>query len=181
VSDHFFTFIAPPGRRKIPVQKHPNIMYRDYSLQNLNRFKIELSLMDWAPVMNSNEVNDAYSNFWHIYKTCHDANFPFKRQRFNKNIHKKQKFMTIGLLTSRKTKNKLHQSALAEPTAEKIAKYKNYKTIYFRIVRGAKRLYFTSKLNENVGNPKKTWETLNEILGKSKQKESLNQLIINNV
>jgi hypothetical protein len=30
VSDHFFTFIAPPGRRKIPVQKHTNVVSRDY-------------------------------------------------------------------------------------------------------------------------------------------------------
>jgi hypothetical protein len=36
-------------------------------------------------------------------------------------------------------------------------------------------------LAENAKNPKKTWETLNEILGKAKQKESLNKINIENV
>jgi hypothetical protein len=30
-----------------------------------------------------------YSEFWNVYKMCHDASFPLKKKRFNKNIHKK--------------------------------------------------------------------------------------------
>jgi hypothetical protein len=81
--------------------------------------------------------------------------------------------MTLGLLVSRNTKNKLHKTSITIPTVENIQRYKNFKSTYFRVLRGAKKLYFTSKLNANVKNPKKTWETLNEILGKVKQKETL--------
>jgi hypothetical protein len=116
-----------------------------------------------------------------VYKNCHDVCFPLKSKRFNKNIHKKNPFMTLGLLTSRNSKNKLHKISIAEPTGANIQKYKQFKTLYSRVLRGAKKLYFTSKLAENAKNPKKTWETLNEILGKVKQKESLNKINIENV
>jgi hypothetical protein len=69
------------------------------------------------------------------------------------------------------TKNNLHKISLANPTPENIEKYKKFKAAYFRVLRCAKKLYFTSKLTENAKNPKKTWDTLNEILVKIKAKQ----------
>ena len=88
VSDHFFTFIAPPNLCKAQPQYHQSMLSRDYSLNNLNTFKRELSEKDWGCVVNSQEINTSYSEFWNVYKTCHDASFPLKKKRFNKNIHK---------------------------------------------------------------------------------------------
>jgi hypothetical protein len=175
------TFIAPPGRSKSVPPKSPSIMSHDYSRHNLNNFKEELSIIDWSEVYNKRNVDVAYEEFWNRYKNCHDACFPLKRVRFNKNIHTKNPFMTFGLLTSRNTKNRLHKLAVSEPIEENVQRYKRFKAVYFRVLRGAKKLYFTSKLNENLKNPKKTWETLNEILGKSKQKESLSKINIHDV
>ena len=86
--------------------------------------------------------------------------------------------MTTGLLISRNTKNLLHKKAVADPAVANIQRYKTFKSIYFRTLRGAKKLHFTSKLNENLSNPKKTWETLNEILGKSQKRVKIGQINI---
>ncbi len=75
----------------------------------------------------------------------------------------------------------MHKISIVEPTVANIQKYKQFKSIYSRVLRDAKKLYFTAKLAENAKNPKKTWETLNEILGKTKQKESLNKINIDDV
>ncbi len=105
ISDHFFTFVVPPARYKNSPQTHKFVQSRNYSLQNLNNFKTELSIADWTNVTSLNDANLAYNEFWKTYEACHNANFPFIRQRFNKNFHKKQPFMTQGLLVSRNTKN----------------------------------------------------------------------------
>jgi hypothetical protein len=63
--------------------------------------------------------------------------------------------MTNGLLISRSTKNLLHKTSIVNPSAENVKKYKTFKTIYQRVLRAAKKLYFTSKLQENANNPKK--------------------------
>ena len=78
-SDHFITFIAPPSRPKNVSHNHTSIVSRDYSLQNLNNFKAELSAKDWTDVYNSRDVNLAYNEFWSVYKNCHDVCFPLKR------------------------------------------------------------------------------------------------------
>jgi hypothetical protein len=53
--------------------------------------------------------------------------------------------------------------------------------MYQRVLRAAKKLYFTSKLEQNASNPRKTWETLNEILGKCKKSESIEKICVNGV
>jgi hypothetical protein len=181
VSDHFFTFIVPPAPLRNPAHNHRFIQARNYSTHNLNNFKLDLGIADWNSVLTCNDVNMAYNEFWKIYSTSHDANFPLTRKRFNKNIHMRQPFMTQGLLISRNTKNKLHKKAVSDPTLGSIQNYKTYKTLYFKTLWGAKKMYFTNKLNENLGNPKKTWETLNEIQGKPKKTDSVGHININGV
>jgi len=139
---------------------------------------MELGRTNWNSVYAKLDVDEAYEEFWGYYNTLFDRIFRLKRTRFNKNIHKKQNFMTRGILISRNTKKVLHKSSIAFPTAANVQKYKNYKTIYQRVLRGAKKLYFTSKLEENAKNPKKTWETLNEILGKQKNMDSVEKINI---
>jgi hypothetical protein len=89
--------------------------------------------------------------------------------------------MTTGLLVSRKSKNILHKKSLSEPSAENRLKFKTFKTVYSRVLRAAKKLYFTSKLEANAGNPKKIWETLNEITGKTRKTGSIERININGI
>ncbi len=60
-------------------------------------------------------------------------------------------------------------------------KYKTFKQIYFKTVRAAKKLYFQRKFKENTGNSKKTWDTLNEALGKEKKNQYVDKININGV
>jgi hypothetical protein len=181
VSDRFLTFIIPPNRSKTTSTVHKSVTSRNYSLQNLNNFKRELAGSDWATVLTCQNVDAAYEIFWNNYSDCHNRNFPLTRKRFNKNIHKRHHFMTAGLLVSRNNKNNLNKQAIVNARPDNIQRYKNFKTVYFCVLRAAKKLHFTNKINSNIGNSKKTWETLNEILGKSKNNNTINQLNINDM
>jgi hypothetical protein len=52
-----------------------------------------------------------------------------KGKRFDKNIHTKNPFITLGLLTSRNTKNNTNKISIAEPNVVNIQKYKQFKSI----------------------------------------------------
>jgi exonuclease III len=179
VSDHFFTFIMPKSSLKSNQQIHKTIVSRDFSQQNLDRFKLELSIANWDNVLAQRDVDPAYDEFWTIYLEIYNRTFELKRRRFNKNINKRQNFITRGILVSRNTKQNLFKKSISSPSVENIAKYKNFKTIYQRVIRAAKKLYFTSKLESNADNPKKTWETLNEILGKNRGSVNIDSVNIN--
>jgi len=177
VSDHFFTFLSSPGRQK-QNNHSKSILSRDFCSQNLRKFKDELGLVNWDEVVAENNVDLAYEAFWSKYNKLFNSNFPLKRQRFNKNVHKKNTFMTTGLLISRNTKKCLHKAAVSDPSILNIERYKSFKSIYQRVIRAAKRLYFVTKLEQNAGNPKKTWQTLNEILGKTKKSDTVENICV---
>jgi hypothetical protein len=179
ISDHFYSFIIPKINPNSNQQQHKSIVSRNFSLPNLQRFRAELGMTDWVSVLNSQDVDVAYEEFWKIYQDVYNRTFQLKRLRFNKNVNKIQNFMTPGLMVSRLNKKNLHKKSLSVPYAENITKYKNYKSVYQKVLRGAKKLDFTSKLETNAGNPKKTWETLNEILGKSRKTDKIEKININ--
>ncbi len=60
-----------------------------------------------------------------------------------------------------------------------INNYKTYKSVYQRTIRAAKKLHISDKITENAKNPKKTWQTLNEILGKEIKSATVSQININ--
>jgi hypothetical protein len=164
ISDHFFTFVQPVR----PTQKNheKTTSVRSFNLVNLNNFNTALSGSDWSPVLESNDVDESYELFWSSYIELYELFFPKKQVRFNSNIHKRSPFMTLGLLTSRQNKNNLFKLQLVDNSPANVNKYKTFKQIYFKTVRAAKKLYFQRKFQENTGNSKKTWDTLNEALGK---------------
>ncbi len=172
----FFTFTRPflPA----PKCKEKITFSRSFSSQNLNNFKAALSGTDWSHVTNLNSVDDAYDTFWSTYLELYEMLFPKKQICFNRNIHKKSPFMTNGLLISRNTKNQLFKNLLTDNCPANVQKYKQFKQTYCKVLHVAKKLYFQKKLRDNVKIRKKTWETLNEVLGKSKNNATVEKINI---
>ncbi len=50
ISDHFFTFVCPQSNTLKPPRINKTVS-RDFSLQNLENFKRDLSVIDWEPVL----------------------------------------------------------------------------------------------------------------------------------
>ncbi len=138
-----------------------------------------MSGTDWSPVTSLNSVDDAYDTFWSTYLELYEMLFPKKQVRFNRNTHKKSPFMTNGLLISWNTKNQLFKNLLIDNCPANVQKYKQFKQIYCKILRADKKLYLKKKLRDNVKNSKKTWETLNEVIGKGKNNATGEKININ--
>ena len=81
--------------------------------------------------------------------------------------------MTKGLLISRMTKNNLYKSAVKLRTNEAWIKFKSYRNIYNSVLRNSKKIYFSSNLEKNQKNPKKTWDLLKEAANISKSHEKI--------
>jgi hypothetical protein len=87
--------------------------------------------------------------------------------------------MTQGLIVSRHTKKSLHVKSVSDPSPANITRFKTFKQIYQRLIRAAKKLSIAEQLRENASNPKKTWQTLNELLGRKGKSESVSDIKIN--
>ena len=179
LSDHLLTFTC------LNQKKANNLMpgfkeYRDFSDNSIARFKNDLSNIDWMNILKHNDANEDFENFMDTWSFLFNLHFPLKQVKFNKNYHKKNDFMTTGLLTSRLHKLSLYKIYIQSQSSDDENNYKEYRNLYNKTVRAAKKLYFDKKLESNKSDPKKVWGTLNEALNRPNAKSNLiNEILVN--
>jgi hypothetical protein len=93
-------------------------------------------------------------------------------------FHKFERWMTQGLLVSRRTKISLEHLHANNPTDLNLTKYKNYRNIYNSTVRLCKKLFYAHELDINSKNLRKTWSILNDVLQNLKISNRSQQLIL---
>jgi hypothetical protein len=179
ISDHFPIFFSIDyPKKKSPV--HSTVTYCDFSPNNVNQFVNSLHLEDWNNVISCNDPNVALDNFTLTFKANHSAFFTKKERRFNKNIDKKEKWMTKGLLTSRLKKFELSKICSHTPTPDNVTRFKLFRNMYNRLIRISRKMFFEEQLSANKNNLRKTWQILNDALNISKNKQKISQLTIDN-
>jgi Reverse transcriptase (RNA-dependent DNA polymerase) len=179
ISDHF-PIVFTVNQSKIKSCNHNYVTTRDFSACNVTRFTNSLVLSDWNPVLSCNDSDSALDKFTVTFKTLHEQFFAPKVKRFNKNVNKKEKWMTNGLLKSRLTKLKLAKNCSLNTSVANTSLYKNFRNMYNRLIRLSHKLYFEQELLANSKNLRKTWQLLYEALNVTKNKEQITSLIVNN-
>ena len=159
ISDHFINFVAVPcPKTRVTSDIKPK---RNFSQFNLRRFKEALGLCTWNNTLSNNDVNNSYDNFWNDFHTLFELHFPLIKVKFNRNVHKKNNFMTNGLLISRATKNTLHKKAIINPTLYN-EHYKKYRNIFNSLIRISKQKCTDENFRKHAKSPKRTWDLLKE-------------------
>ena len=158
ISDHFINFVAVPcTKTRVTSDIKPK---RNFSQFNLRRFKEALGLCTWNSTLSNNDVNNSYDNFWNDFHTLFELHFPLIKVKFNRNVHKKNNFMTKGLLISRAKKNTLHKKAIINPTLYN-EHYKKYRNIFNSLIRISKQKSTDENFRKHAKSPKRTWDLLN--------------------
>jgi len=178
VSDHLMTFMEIPNPTPTSTKPQPTLK-NSYSHQSLSNFKNALSNLTWRDVLLSRDVNLCYDTFWNTFSPLLDIYFPKMQVKFNKNIHKKNKFMTKVLLISRTTKLNLHKTSILDPSPHNILKYKTYRNLFNKILRASKKEYFESGLLKAKKNPKKTWNIMKEALNINSNPSKIQKILVN--
>ena len=102
ISDHFpiITFVDSEKQE----QKNSFFYSRDFSEVNVTKFKETLNLTDWHTVLDDEDPQTSFSSFLSRFLELYNIYFPLTKKRFNRNVHKVEKWFTSGLLVSRHTK-----------------------------------------------------------------------------
>jgi hypothetical protein len=96
---------------------------------------------------------------------------PLKTVKFNHYKHKKENWMSQGLLKSIKTKDKLflkfkHETNVLRKKALEL-KYKTYKNKLNSLIRSAKKMHWEKVFDKTENNSKNTWKNINLLLNRS--------------
>ena len=141
ISDHYHPFIDI-NLKKGPRKKNLPRQYRNFSLENKELFKAKLQEQTWNNVLQSNDPNIAANNFHHTFSQIFNSCFPLITEKVNRRYKPINKFMTPGLLKSRRRKIKLANKAKLHPTEENKNNYKRYRNVYISLIRKSKKLLF---------------------------------------
>jgi hypothetical protein len=107
----------------------------------------------------SDNAQTAYNFFSYSLLNLFNLFFPVKKLKFNRNVHNIEKWMVPGRLVSRKNKILLGKNFSKTPSVANSTCYKNYRNVYNRTVKAAKKLFFDSQFKINQANIKKNMGT----------------------
>jgi len=164
ISDHFPTVFWKDLHKKVSKPKY--ITVRDFSEAKLKKFKEQLNSLNWASVILENDPDSSLNAFSDLFYTLYDNYFNPINVNFNKNKHSINKWMTPGLLCSRKTKNILMKASIIEPSAANVSAFKTFRNLYNKLIRIRKINYYHEQIELNKSNLKKTWNIIYEVLNK---------------
>jgi hypothetical protein len=177
ISDHMATFSSfnykiNPNYREIKVLKT-----RSFTGTNMCSFYNDMSQTDWATIFNHNitaDPKESYDTHFSIkLDELINKHFPEKEKRFKKYKHKKSKWMMHETLTLIKKKDELYLKTLnTDPHTPEYLTLRDALITASKEVRKSirenKSTFYKSELDKNKHDIRKTWDTITDIINKSK-------------
>ena len=163
VSDHFLQFcILTSTRDKI---KRKQIKKRDVSHFDPYSLNSDLATINWSCIIktHANNVDELFSTFYRNFNKIVNKHAPIKTLSRRRIKQFSKPWITKGIRTSIKEKNRLYQIADQE-------KYKYYRNKICSLIHLSKKHYYCAFFNNNLSNKKKTWQGINELLNRCKRK-----------
>ena len=163
ISDHFPIFYINSINKLSDIDKD-FLIKRDYSEQNIDKFKNYLTNIDWLPVITVEDPQIAYARFNDIFSLGYNQCFPLKKIKLG--YKNRKPWLSEGLKTSIKIKNKLFIKYKCNSTPQNEAKYKEYRNKVNSLIRKAERKHYETLLETNKNDLKKSWKILKEVINK---------------
>ena len=130
------------------------------------------SLTDTASPVDDDVVKGHFDNFFQLITEAAELSFPLKPFKGKKH-HSNSPWMSKGLLVSAKTKRVLFLTKLKDPSPQSREAFSTFNKLFNKCKKMAKRRYFLNCFEDAVKYPKKTWNLINQVTGRSKFSSSL--------
>ena len=171
LSDHFPVFYIENIKQAKPVL--PDKITRNINPETISTFCTILKSTKWTTVIGENKPELAFDNFFDIFNLARDLSFPeiIVKQKLKKFKH--SPWMSQGLLVSQLRKEKLFAKKVKKPTETNKQNFKTYNTLYNKLRRVAKKIYYDKQFLKFTSNSKQTWSLIREIIGSNKEKSQL--------
>ena len=187
MSDHLPYFYALKTNSQSKKLNQSYIYSRNYNIHTLKNLYQDLERTDFDSILlqdNLLDPNINYNIFENILVQAINKHIPLKRIKFNKHKHKRNKWITLGIIKSIKFRDNLYRNMKLCPhnTLEYIHMKQNLKTynkILKRLIKEANINYYKVKFDKYHSDPKNTWSIINEVINKPQSKQTIDYLNIN--
>ena len=143
---------------------------RIFSDTNIEKFKDRIANINWNHLLNHECGNINCSEFYNYIEEIYSDSFPLvyvSRKR-----RKDKPWITKGILTSIRHRNKLYRRSIEKPSDFNSVRYKEYRRILHSCLKGAEGNYYQQLLNDRGNSAKNLWKHFGPILNGSKKHRS---------
>ena len=148
---------------------------------NLKTFKMLVSKNDWNDVMSKSTCGDAFDIFYAHIKSCYHQAFPLPLIKMKQKSTTHAPWVTEGLRTATKVKNKLYKRSLRHPTALNKIEYAKYRNKLTQLLRKQHRNYYESLIQEIKNNLTKTWNIIKSVINNKRTMFKCSKFVNNNI
>ena len=166
ISDHLPIFIIHyETEHKHRPEKYLKCIY---SAQSADKFREDISRVDWSVIYDLNNPNEQYNLMIDIITEIYDKHFPIKTFSVKPST-RNNPWITPGILKSIKRKNKLYRAKLQNYNEKNREAFRNHRNKLNHLIRFTKKEYYNKLIIKAHGNLKAIWEIINEIMNKRRK------------
>ena len=163
--DHYMVYaIRKINAWRLKKKKPKIIESRSLSRYNKELFRNDLRQIDWSTILDplSENPNEMASAFQEIFELILDMHAPLKKRRVRGEFAPWLNQSIRNLMRERDLAKRA-----AEKSPEKWSLYKQLRNKVTKEIRVAVQSHYHGLINENKDNPKKMWQTINNVLDRS--------------
>ena len=176
ISDHLPYFVCL--RTKNSINQVTRSIEIKPTRESLDNFRHEISNGEMYNLLDKNINADPNNNYNIVHDTIHKArirHLSTKKVKFNKHKHKKNDWITLGIIKSIKFCDNLYKTLkstqIDTPEHANIkTNVQTYNKIIKKNIRLAKKLYYHQLFEKKKFDMKNTWKIIKEALGKLENK-----------
>ena len=178
VSDHLPIFaLIEPVCATAQFDRGPVYTRRVFSERNKRKFSALLGNESWEEVLSLDETNVCYDKFSEKLSTYFESAFPISTRTSEASSTKKP-WITRELIKQIRRKNKLYMAFHKRPSLFNEIRYKSFKRNLRYALRRAEAEYYESAIQANRNNIKKTWEILNNLMGRNTERRAIYEICV---
>ena len=177
INDHCLVYVV----RKIAVptnNRHKYIATRSFKNFNSSFFIQELQSLPWGDI----EFLDSPDEMWDVWKqlftSVANKHAPLKTKRVR---HKVSPWLTPDLKGMIIKRNNLKKKAVRSGDLNDWNEYKRLRNKTNNKLRDTKAAYYHKEIENNSGNVREIWKTINDLMSRKIKSNTINELKVNNL
>lgn len=160
LSDHTAQLLCCPIKKNC-LLKFWKQKRRDYSVENILKFKNYLKALSFSEVYGTSDANVAYKKFIDIFRLLYKLCFPYRLVTIR--VDKKSKWISRGIKVCSKKKRQLLTNFRMNPTNTTKTKYVKHTKLLKKIIRLTKKSQNNHKIKTSLNKSKATWQIINDV------------------
>jgi hypothetical protein len=177
ISDHLPTILCI-DQNVLNIENNNYVKVQTFNQNSVNGFKQEISGTDFTQILDTSLEADPTENYRILQNILVDAkhkHFPVKFVRFNKYKHKKNNWITFGIIRALKNRDKMYRNlkTLSIDSPDYVPKSEELKErnkVLQKCIRAAKNTYYSNQFEKYKNDSKKTWDTIKSVLNLKQSK-----------